>query len=530
MDCCNSPNVPAESCSTFHASSYHFVFASREAKQHILKITAAAGGSCTLFYAALTMERLFSPCTRFRDILERLDRLEHFRRYHSGPLEELNLDVSTEELLSDESAFTYEDLYAILGNGDTIAWLTPRTAVARGCGRALSWFTNYLPDRYRFNFNVDGKEIAALASSPEYLLEICDVVVRLLAASVVHTVHLSNRSNLDDDIYINAPSLAYLMEQCQSLKSLTLGWLKSLDEDHIRVIGASSRLEIELYSCNLTRAGTSTLAEILRRNQGPTKLDLCYIDNSIVANGLRGNSRLKSWRPRFSSDLELRDRELLAIADALRENKGLVDLNLRQYYGMNDETWGVICYSLETHPTLEVLDLRTTGGIRILAPALVKSRMQALLDMMKVNMSIHTIHLNDRHREHELFLGSVIPYLETNRFRPRLLAIQRTSPISYRAKVLGKALLAARTDAKCLWMLLSGNAEVAFPSTTATTSLPPPAPAAATSNVATVAATIAVSVTATRAASTTSASAAAHVATPTDHRKRSRFIGDTPSD
>jgi hypothetical protein len=58
--------------------------------------------------------------------------------------------------------------------------------------------------------------------------------------------------------------------------------------------------------------------------------------------------------------------------------------------------------------------------------------------------------------------------LETNRFRPRVRAIQKTRPIPYRAKVLGRAFLSARTDANSLWMLLSGNAEVTFPSTTVT--------------------------------------------------------------
>jgi hypothetical protein len=103
-----------------------------------------------------------------------------------------------------------------------------------------------------------------------------------------------------------------------------------------------------------------------------------------------------------------------------------------------------------------------------LTPTVLTSRIQALVDMMKVNVSIHTIHLHDRHSEHDLFRRSVIPYLETNRFRPRLLAIQQTRPIPYRAKVLGRALLSARTDANRFWMLLSGNAEVAFPSRTAT--------------------------------------------------------------
>jgi hypothetical protein len=45
-------------------------------------------------------------------------------------LQELNLDESTEEHLSSERAFTYADLYAMLGNKVTVAWLTPYAAVA----------------------------------------------------------------------------------------------------------------------------------------------------------------------------------------------------------------------------------------------------------------------------------------------------------------------------------------------------------------------------------------------------------------
>jgi hypothetical protein len=102
-------------------------------------------------------------------------------------------------------------------------------------------------------------------------------------------------------------------------------------------------------------------------------------------------------------------------------------------------------------------------------PAVIKSRIQALLDMVKVNLSIQMIHVASHYSNHELFQGSVAPYLETNRLRPRLLASPKARPISYRAKVLGRALLSARTNANIFWMLLSGNAEVAFPSTAATT-------------------------------------------------------------
>jgi hypothetical protein len=92
----------------------------------------------------------------------------------------------------------------------------------------------------------------------------------------------------------------------------------------------------------------------------------------------------------------------------------------------------------------------------------IKARIQALLDMLKVNMLIQAIDLDAHYQNHELYQESVEPYLDTNRFRPRLLAIQQTRPIAYRAKVLGRALLAVRTDPNLFWMLLSENAEVVF--------------------------------------------------------------------
>jgi hypothetical protein len=298
--------------------------------------------------------------------------------------------------------------------------------------------------------------------------------------------------------------LAYLMEQCQSLKVLTLANLK-MDEDQCRVLGNYSRpdLDIEFKRCRITGAAAEALAEVLRRNQGPTKLDCCYIDRFVLANGLRGNNRLKSWRPQLYNRDD-GNAEVLAIAGAVKENKGLVDLDLSHDFKMSDETWDAVCDSLKTHPTLEVLNLSSTQtlGFAPSAPAVLKSRIQALVDMLKVNMSIHTMQLDYRYRLHPLFRESAISYLETNRFRPRLLAIQKTRPVPYRAKVLGRALLAARTDANSFWMLLSGNAEVIFPSTAGTTtaaaSLPAAtsATAAATSNVAPVVATTA-SITAT---------------------------------
>jgi hypothetical protein len=407
------------------------------------------------------MERLFSPCTRLHDILESPgERLERFRRSPGG-LQELNLDVSTEEFLTAERGFTYADLYDMLANESMVVWLTPHAAVMPERGRVVRPFTlDSWEDRdelIHFPIDADGKVIDALAPSPEHLVEICDVLLRLLAASVVHSVTLHKKNSLDGAL-ISSETLAYLMEQCQSLKVLTLICL-DMDENHCRVLGTYSRpdLEIEVNRCIVTSAGARALVEAIGRNQGPTKLERCDIDDFVLADGLRGNSHLKSLRPRSSFSPEDADRQLLAIAGALRDNKGLVDLNLSSCW-VSDETWNAICDSLKTHPTLEVLDFRVDFTNTTQAPVVLKSRIQALTDMMKVNTSIHTLQLYLRH---VLFRGSVIPYLDTNRLRPRVRAIQKALPSAYRAKVLGRALLSARTDPNRFWILLSGNADTA---------------------------------------------------------------------
>jgi hypothetical protein len=56
---------------------------------------------------------------------------------------------------------------------------------------------------------------------------------------------------------------------------------------------------------------------------------------------------------------------------------------------MSDETWNAVCDSLKTHPTLEVLDLGLKFWFLDLAPAVLRSRIQALLDMLKVNVDTH---------------------------------------------------------------------------------------------------------------------------------------------
>jgi hypothetical protein len=454
------------------------------------------------------MERLFSPFsanTRYRD--SQVDR-EELRR-DPNLLQNRILDVSTEELLSAERAFTYADLYAMLGIGDTVLWFTPDGFIMPTIGRG-GVLSLHLQSDYKFSFKVNGESMVVLARSYEALLEIVDVVCRLLVAHASEVNHLELRNlGQSNDIVFSAPIFASLAEHCQTLKALTLENI-TLDEDHCRVLGNFSRpgLEVELKYCRIEGVGANeALVEILGRNQGPTKLDYCDINSFVLVNGLRGNSRLKSLTQYISSDPEFP-----AIARALRENKGLVDLHLWHDIWMSNEAWDAVFDSVKTHPTLRVLSLQPVQA-RLeppLSSAQLKSRLQPLVKMLKVNMLIEAIYVHAFYNQHELFRGSIISSLETNWLRPRVRAIQKTRPMAYRAKVLGEALVKVRMFPNSVWTFLSENADVAFPSTTAT--IPPanlPTPA-----------TAAVTVTASRAASTTGASVAANVVTPTVCQKR----------
>jgi hypothetical protein len=443
------------------------------------------------------MEPMFSPCTRLRDRIDESPTISDEMKEDLHFIEEFRLHVSTEEFRNAvrEKAFTYADLYAML-EGDSLVWFTPALSAAVFRKFAIAQiYSVFMGDGfndtdYSFICNVDGQQISSTASSSDELLEMCDILLRLAAAkSDVHSVKISNW-RCANHVSINATSLAYLIEQCQNLKALTLSNVKDLDRDHITVIGAFSG-KIELICCQFTIAGTSALAEVLERNQGTIKLEICDIDYSVLAGrlGSRGNTSLKRLAPCSSSGIADQNQQLQGIAGYLRQYRGLIELNVSWYdAGINDETWDAICDSLKAHPTLAVLELSSASTEKYYTrppgvPAVITSRVQALVDMLKVNSIIHTISLRKCYSDHDLFRRSVIPYLKTNRLRPRLLAIQKTCPIPYRAKVLGRALLSARTDANSFWMLLSGNPEVAFMSRTtamtAATNLPTPVTTAA---------------------------------------------------
>jgi hypothetical protein len=105
---------------------------------------------------------------------------------------------------------------------------------------------------------------------------------------------------------------------------------------------------------------------------------------------------------------------LQAIACSLRENKGLVDLDIRFVSSVSDGAWDAVCNSLNTHPTLQVFSLREKVAFATMLPSVLKSRIEVLLDMIKVNTSIRRISLDYRFASLELYPGTIMPYLVTN--------------------------------------------------------------------------------------------------------------------
>ncbi len=143
---------------------------------------------------------MFSPCNRLRDIIDQSGDISEEMKEDLHFIEEFHLHVSTEEFRSAvlETAFTYADLHTML-DGDCLVWFTPSLSAAVFRKHAIAnIYSVFMGDgfndsNYSFLCNLDGQEITAAASSSNELLEMCDILLRLVAASSdVHSVKLSN--------------------------------------------------------------------------------------------------------------------------------------------------------------------------------------------------------------------------------------------------------------------------------------------------------------------------------------------------
>jgi hypothetical protein len=131
----------------------------------------------------------------------------------------------------------------------------------------------------------------------------------------------------------------------------------------------------------------------------------------------------------------------------------------------SDENLSLLCQSLQVHPTLTILDLLSAGpqvqnDDRIVFPDEQKDQRTSLVvEMMQTNTVLQTIKILACEKDSQIYSETILPRLETNRFRPRVLAVKKIVDGPFREKVLGRALHCVKRNPNLVWMFLSQNVD-----------------------------------------------------------------------
>jgi hypothetical protein len=270
--------------------------------------------------------------------------------------------------------------------------------------------------------------------------------------------------------------LSFLLASLDEIVGLSelIFWLKSGGEDSIqqlihdvnycRALLTEFRadLELKLMASSLTEVGSQVLLDGIQRNRGPNTFLSC---NSLLTDALRGNRSVHAIsldRRNFSNE-----EDLIALMWALAENLGLAKLNLG-FLSINDESWTIMRQSLANHPTLEHLGVLCTSCFERGDPhrhmplydATRTLRTQALVDMLKVNSSIHSICLISDERCESIWSAEIKLKLRLNSYTAKIVAVAKAS-ITFRAALFGRALSSAVSDDNSLlYLFLTGNKDL----------------------------------------------------------------------
>jgi hypothetical protein len=364
---------------------------------------------------------------------------------------------------------------------EDMVWLTPEAYVITPrkeddfLARGFPWSVHFMITPIReekwvdydsLSLTVHARELTAAACACEFLLD-------LLTHSQQHNIYIGNGYCLDGkdrpSFPISGPILSNFLQEIHHRKITLAGF--TLSEDQYRALAtvSSLNLEINLERCTLQEVKDDTgcqdaFIECLQRDRGPTTLDRCLISNRILTRALAGNTRVVKLR---ICGKPVPDNDGMSILfRSLTEMRGLVDLNLHNHY-IIDDNWHILCESLKTHCTLTCLDLRCAQPWNA-APITDEEKVQrtrAIAEMLAVNTVLHTIKLYPFTIDENICTESVNPRLETNRYRPRVLAIKQADD-RYRRALLGRALQSelVRNKSNLLWMFLSENADIAIES------------------------------------------------------------------
>jgi hypothetical protein len=72
---------------------------------------------------------------------------------------------------------------------------------------------------------------------------------------------------------------------------------------------------------------------------------------------------------------------------------------------------------------------------------------------------LQTITLSEGQYDQQIYQETIQPFLETNIYRPRVLAVKKTKDRSFREKILDRAVYSVRNNPNLVWMLLSENVD-----------------------------------------------------------------------
>jgi hypothetical protein len=293
--------------------------------------------------------------------------------------------------------------------------------------------------------------------------------------------HARIRSN-DSLLSVSEPTLASFFETRTSSNGSTLQQVTlervTLNQGHCRALMSASNtsLALTLFQCTILEKGADAFVECLQSDCGPTELFNCTIGVRALTESLVGSQRLQSLHVDRLTGFN--DTDMTALVGALAENQGLTHFTFSNH-DIGDDNWNLLCQALKTHPSLESVNLQGTGGgattrqprvgqwqlenFEIMYSEQKAFRMLALANAIQENTVLHTLVLSPDEKEDEIFQDLIIPRLETNLFRPRVIAVKHAvGPLSFRQKVLRRALQSVSKNPNLLWCFLSENIDAAF--------------------------------------------------------------------
>jgi hypothetical protein len=406
-----------------------------------------------------TMEALFRPTTRYRDL------------YHEQPVDDgFEEDFTEVELLPHltlqdvlATGITWED-FCLFFEGKVV-WMAPGVLVCSDdfVGNAHDWWDWFV---LALGGDADTRtrlRVYATRGTPAAAATVtCDFLLRLLGTCEQNGVYIRTRDT-SVPLPISGAALSRFFGESQSCLRKVTFQETALSEDLCLALTTMPRLDVVLsfQCCSLADDdAAAAFVECLQGDKGPIELNYCEIGSQIIANALRGNCRVTRFKP---GSARTNDADTAVLFRSLVKNRGLVDLDL-SYNSISNENFVILCESLKAHPTLTSLDVQSTRRRGTVFYSRLEyygaARMSAMADMMEQNTILQTIHLSEGLRNYQqIYTQAILPYLETNLHRPRVLAVKKTTERPFREKVLGRALYCVSSDPNLVWMFLSENVD-----------------------------------------------------------------------